>query len=143
MPDTHVLSALKEKRARLAGELKAAQLRVIALKVELGSVDNCLRIFGSDVDPHDIAPKVTNGKNPANLPKGAGTRMALTILRETGEALTTQELAAFILQRYGKPLETVSLKQLTSSIQGNFSRRSGKVVEFVRDAYSAKWQLKP
>ncbi len=142
MAETHVLSALKEKRARLAGELKAAKLRVIALQTDLGSVDNCLRIFRSDVDPHEIAPKVTTGKNPAKLPKGAGTRMALTILRETGQALTTQELAACILQRYGKPLEALALKRLTSSIQGNFSRRPDKAVEFCRDTYPGKWRLK-
>jgi len=48
MADTHVLSALKEKRGRLAGELQVTRLRAIALQVELGSVDNCLRITGPD-----------------------------------------------------------------------------------------------
>jgi len=72
MADSHVVSALKEKRARLAGELEALKLRVTAVTVELGSVDNCLRIFRSDVDPATIAPKVSFAKSA--LPKGAGTR---------------------------------------------------------------------
>jgi hypothetical protein len=141
MAETHVLSALKEKRARLMGELKTAELRVAALKADLTSVGHCLRIFGSDVEPEDIAAKVTLGKNSANLPKGAGTRLALTILRETGQALTTQELAACILQRYGRPLEALSLKRLTSTIQANFCRRPDKIVEFDRSTYPGKWRL--
>ena len=44
MAETHVLSALKEKRARLAGELEACKLRVTALTVELGSVIEPLRL---------------------------------------------------------------------------------------------------
>ncbi len=141
MAEPHVLSALKEKRARLAGELKTTELRVAALKADLTSVDNCLRIFGSDVEPEDIAAKVTFGKNPANLPKGAGTRMALTILRETGEALTTQELAACILQRCDRPLEALSLKRLVSTIHSNFCTRRDGIVEFDRSEYPGRWRL--
>lgn len=142
MAETHVLSALKEKRARLAGELKAAQLRVCALRVDLGAVDQCLAIFGSDVQPDAIEPKITNGKSPAPLPKGAGTRTALEILRETGEPMSTPELAASVLQRWGRPLEPRMLKMMVTAIQGNFSRRRDGIVEFDRSTYPGKWRLR-
>ena len=141
MAESHVLSALKEKRARLAGELKAAQWRVIALRIDLGSVDECLRIFASDVDPKAIVPKVTFGKSPAGLPKGAGTRTALEILRETGTALSSQELAACVLQRHGRPLEARPLRMMVAAIHGNFSRRGDGIVEFDRSTYPGKWRL--
>jgi len=141
MAESHVLSALKEKRARLAGDLHAAKLRVTALTVELGSVDNCLRIFGSDVDPATIPAKVTNGKNPTGLPKGAGTRTALDILRECGEPMSSQELAACILERFGKPMTAKALDMLVKTIHGNFSRRRDGIVEFCRDTYPGKWRL--
>jgi len=139
MAETHVLSALKEKRARLAGELKAAELRVTALRADLTSVDNCLRIFGTDIEPDAIPAKVTFAAS--QLPKGAGTRLALTILGETGQALTTQELAACILQRYGRPLEALSPKRLVSTIHSNFCTRRDGIVEFDRSTYPGKWQL--
>ncbi len=139
--DPHVLSALKEKRARLAGELQEAQLRVVALKADLESVDACLRIFHSDVPPEAIPAKVTFGKSPSGLPKGAGTRTALEILRETGEPMSTPELAACILQRYGRPLEQRALLMLVKAIQGNFSRRRDGIVEFTRDTYPGRWRL--
>jgi hypothetical protein len=141
MAESHVLSALKEKRARLAGEFQAARLRVIALRIDLASVDDCLRIFGSDIDPATIPAKATFGKNPSGLPKGAGTRTALDILRETGEAMSSQELAACILQRFGKPLTATALLMLTKTIHSNFSRRADGIVEFDRSTYPGRWRL--
>jgi hypothetical protein len=141
MADSHVIAALKEKRARLAAELKSSQLRVCALRVDLGSVDNCLRIFGLEIDPNTIEPKVTFGKSPAGLPKGAGTRTALTILRETGVPMTAQELAASILQRHGRPLEARALLMMVKAIHSNFSRRRDGIVEFTRDTYPGKWRI--
>lgn len=142
MAESHVLSALKEKRARLAGELRKAQLHVIALRTDLGSVDNCLRLFDANLDPTTIPEKATVARDPAWLPKGAGTRTALTILRETGEAMTSQELAACILQRYGRPIEEDSLKKLVSTLHSNFCRRRDGIVEFDRETYPGKWRLK-
>jgi len=139
--DPHVLAALKEKRARLAGELKEAEVRVVALRADLASVDACLRIFNSDIDPNTIKPKPTNAKSSAGLPHGAGTRTALEILRETGEPMTTPELAACVLQRYGRPLEARALDMMVKCIQGNFSRRTDGIVEFTRDTYPGKWRL--
>jgi hypothetical protein len=139
--EPHVLSALKDKRARVAGELEQAKLRVVALTNDLANVDGCLRIFHSDIDPEAIPAKVTLGTSPVGLPKGAGTRTALAILRETGEAMSTPELAACVLQRYGRPLEARALTMLVKSIQGNFSRHKKWLVEFDRDSYPGKWRL--
>ena len=141
MIEPAILTALKDKRGRLAYDLKEAELRVIALRADLSSVDACLRIFGSDIDPKTIKVKATFGKTPAGLPKGAGTRTALEILRETGEPMSTPELAACILQRFGRPLEQRSLLMLVKAIQSNFSRRRDGIVEFTRDAYPGRWRL--
>lgn len=140
MIESAVLTALKDKRARLAYDLKEAELRVVALRTDLASVDNCLRIFGSGIDPETIRAKITQGNHPPIFLK-ARTRTALEILRETGQPMSIPELAACILQRFGKPLEERSLSLLVKTIQGNFSRRTDGIVEFVRDSYPGKWRL--
>ena len=87
--EKHVVHALMERRARLAGELRAKQAEVLSLRRALASVDLCIRMFKADYQPSAApAPKVTLARNPANLPKGAGYRKALEILRETGQPLT-------------------------------------------------------
>lgn len=142
MAEAHVLSALKEKRARLAGELHAAQLRVIALRADLGSVDNCLKIFDMDFDPNTIQPKKTVDRVHLWLPKGAGTRTALEILRETGEPMTSQELAACILQRFNRPIEERALLRIVRTIHANFCRRKDGIIYFDRSERPGKWRLR-
>ena len=89
MAEKHVVSALMERRARLAGELRSKQAEVLHLKRALASLDDlCIGMFKADYRPESIVPKVTFGKNPAGLPKGAGYRKALEILRQTGQAFT-------------------------------------------------------
>lgn len=106
-------------RPRLAGALHAAKLY-----------------------PNDIEPNVTVLRDPTWLPKGAGMRAALTILRETGEAMTSRELAACILQRYGRPIEEGALNKLVSTLHSNFCRRRNGIVEFARNICPEKWRLK-
>jgi len=74
--DPHVISALKDKLARLKGELETGHLRMVALRVEIASVETCLRIFRCEVDPATIQPKIT--LTQSQLPKGAGTRRRST-----------------------------------------------------------------
>lgn len=137
--DPHVISALKEKLARLKGELDTVHLRMLGLRVEIGSVETCLRLFNSEVDPASIPAKATFA--PSQLPKGMASRTALDILRETGQPLTCPELAACVLQRLEKPLTAKALHQLVSTIHGNFSRRTDGIVEFTRETYPGKWRL--
>ena len=141
MAEAHVVFALREKRARLAGELDRAQILIIRLKNEIASVDCCLKMFKPDYDPKDIMPKVTFSKGPAGLHKGVGSRTALEILRETRRPMSSQELAAGVLQRHERPLERKSLDMLVKTIHGNFSRRKDGIVEFDRGTYPGKWRL--
>ena len=141
MGERPVVSALTEKRARVAGELKSAQLRVILLKNDLAHIDACLGMFKADYDPKTVEPKTTFGKNPAGVPKGAGSRGAMDILRETGEALSAQELARRILQRLGKPTEAKALDMLAKTIHSSFTRQKNPVARFDRSTYPGKWSL--
>ena len=56
--------------------------------------------------------------------------------------MSSQELAACVLQRHGRPLEPRSLEMMVKAIHGNFSRRKdGLAIEFTRDTYPGKWRL--
>ncbi len=56
MAESHVISALKRKRARIAGELAQSEKRCEAMRLHLVSLDHSLRLFGYDGDPADIKP---------------------------------------------------------------------------------------
>lgn len=141
MAETHVVHALKDKRARLAEELDKAKLRVMRLQADLAAVDACLKMFKPGCDPEAIQAKVTFGKNPAGVPKGAGGRLALDVLRETGQAFDCQELARRVLVRLGKEPTPEALRMLGVTIHSTFSRTKRAPVVYDRSTYPGKWRL--
>jgi hypothetical protein len=144
MAEKHVVHALMERRARLAGELRAKQAEVLQLRRALASVDICVRMFKAEYQPKAIPAKVTLGRNPANLPKGAGYRAALTILRETGMAFTAAELASLALERLGKVPSEPAISMLAKTIHSSFSRQKNPVVTYDRSStWPGKWRLLP
>jgi len=143
MAETHVVSALVERRARVAGELRKMQLRVMALRADLSAIDACLRMFKEDYQPQAIEPKPTLEKNPAGLPKGTGSRKALEILRMTGESLTGPELARRILISMDRETTDKAVDMLAKTIHSSFSRQRRPVVEYDRNTWPGKWRLLP
>lgn len=57
MTETHVVSALRAKRAELGGEVRKIERTLHRLKVMLQSIDNTIRVFQPDLDPATIEPK--------------------------------------------------------------------------------------
>lgn len=141
MPELHVISALKLKRARLKGEISAKHVELNRLKDDLLKLDAVIRMFNADIDPETIPEKVTNKKNPLGLPKGTGSRDALDVLRQCGEPLTSQEIARRVLDRFGKEYDERALDLLTKTIHSTLYRMKGGVVRFDRETYPGKWEL--
>lgn len=141
MAEKHVVTALIEKRARVAGQLRSAQLYVMRLKGDLAAIDGCLRMFKSELDPSTIPAKVTNAKSPARLPKGVGTRKALDILRTTGEALSSEELARRVLILMNRDTDDESVLMLQKTIHSSFSRQKNPVVAYDRGTWPGKWRI--
>lgn len=141
MAETHVVSALIEKRARVSGTLVTAQLHVMKIKADLAHIDAVISMFKADYDPTTVDPKTTLKKSPADLPKGAGSRGALDILRETGEALSCPELARRILERMGKEPEPQAVLMLAKTIHSSFARQKNRIVQFDRTTFPGTWRL--
>ncbi len=141
MGDTYAISALLDKRARKLGEIRANKFQGMRLRMELAQIDAVLRMFKSPEELPVVAPKATFGRSQAGLGKGVGTRVALTILRETGEAMTAEELATAVLLREGKEPDRRSVLMLQKSLHSSFSRQKKPVVTYDRGTWPGKWRL--
>ena len=141
MAETHVISALVDKRARLDGEIKARRFQIMRLEIELAHVDAVIKMFSPSYDIDKIATKRSFSKNPAGVPKGAGGRYALTILREAGEPLTAGEMAERVLERLKKPATHEARKMLATTITSTLSRRKDGAVVYDQSIYPGKWRL--
>jgi hypothetical protein len=54
MADPHVISALRQKRAELSGELIAAEKHILQLRDDISSLDRTIRVFDPTAEPHTI-----------------------------------------------------------------------------------------
>jgi hypothetical protein len=99
MTESHVVSALKAKRAELAGRIEATQRTMQELVIDLDHIDASLRIFDPDIDLTDIRPKLIPAAHRAF--RGEVTRIILDALRTAPGPLTTHDLAIEVLKQRG------------------------------------------
>ncbi|GMN12893.1 hypothetical protein MTsPCn7_06690 [Altererythrobacter sp. MTPC7] len=143
MAETHVISALVDKRARIDGEIQARRYQITRLELELAHIDAVIRMFRPSYDIAKIATKRTIKRSKAGTVRGSGTREAVTILRESGKALTTRQISERILEKRGEPYCRDTVAKLGVNIHGSLSRRTDGAI--VRDAsvYPARWSIAP
>lgn len=141
MADTHVISALTNKRARLDGEIKARRYQITRLEMELAHVDAVIRMFRPNYDISKIATKRTIERSGAGTVRGSGTREALTILREAAQPLTSREIAMRILDRRGATYCEKTCERLANNIHGGLSRRKDGAVKLDASVYPGRWAV--
>jgi hypothetical protein len=100
MPESHVMSALKAKRARLAGEIIQAQEIVAQRTQELLTIDSAILLFSPDCNPDMIAPiRPTN--HGLFFQYRELTRLAVGILRDAGKPMTLPMITQRLMEIKG------------------------------------------
>lgn len=99
MENAHAISALKRKRAELAGDLIGLEKQRRAVCQRIAHVDATLRLFGFQGDPKDIPARVT--QRPRMFRRGHLQRMVYAALRESGGQIRTGDIARTIIAQMG------------------------------------------
>jgi hypothetical protein len=134
MADPHVISALRQKRAKLSGELMTAEKRVLQLREDIASLDRTIRVFDPNAEPHTIRP-VLRRKKPTLIPRGQCSRAVLDMLRHAHEPMTAREIAAQLAARYQIDVSnTDAMKALIAKVRNTLARQKGLASEMRGDA---------
>lgn len=141
MADTHVVSGLVNKRARIDGEIKMRRYQITRLEMELAHLDAVIKMFRPNYDLSKIATKRAVSRSKAGTARGSGTREALTILRESGEALTTRQIAERIIKKRDEPYCADTVAKIGVNIHASLSRRTDGAVKRDASVYPAKWVM--
>ena len=97
MAEPLVVSALKTKRAELAGEIELTARKLQQLRAALYSLDDTLCLFDPDAVPEAIKAKVWRPKADWAL-RGEHARRVLGVLRRAnGQALTTRAITLQVM----------------------------------------------
>jgi hypothetical protein len=57
MAETHVISALRAKRAEISGYIHDLEKKVKRMRANLAHIDATIRVFAPDLNPDSIPPK--------------------------------------------------------------------------------------
>jgi hypothetical protein len=102
MAERHVIGALRDKRAELAGILRQLEQQLAQQRVNLAHLDATMRLFDPQIRPSDIRPRQQRARNAWFHP-GECLRLIYDELREAAQPATTRELAERIMRRKGMP----------------------------------------
>ena len=138
MVTTHAITALRDKRGELAGQIDALQDQLRQAFIDMDHIDATLRMFQPDIELDEIKPKPLPPRHRAF--KGQVTRSILAMLRKEGpmdaKAITLRLMAERELsvndsglqkamhKRIGAALRNLRERTLVTSEQG----RSGLLV---------------
>src|ERR1700751_4028255 len=102
MADPNVISALREKRALVAGLIEKLELKLEQHRADLTHIDGVLRLFQPDRDPGEIKPKRTYVRRTRYFGRNELSRLVMDALRAADGALQmTEEIAGRVIDAKG------------------------------------------
>ncbi len=109
MAQSPVIHALRDKRARLAGEIAALERRTNQVRADLVHVDVTLRLFGAD--PDGIAPISPAPRRSPHFPNGGIRQTCLSAFRIAGgKPLSAHDIAEGVMRGMGLSMDDLALR---------------------------------
>ena len=134
MGSTYVISGLRQKRARLAGEIAHARKVIAQRSEELAAVDTVLRLFSPDCNP-DMIPPIKPASHGLFFRYRELGRICIDVLREARGPVMLERIVAVAMEVKGLPNDTRLRKHVADTARGALGRmeRRGLVRRVVRE----------
>ena len=140
MAETHVIGALRHKRAELAGMLRQLEQQLVQQRANLTHVDATMRLFDPDIRPNDIRPKLPRERN-AWFRQGECLRLIYDELREATQPVTTRELAERIMRLKAIPPADDQRRERVQKTLLASLNRAKQTIARVEIAGVVRWRL--
>jgi hypothetical protein len=140
MTETHVVSALRVKRAEISGYIHDLEKRVKTWRARLAHIDATIKIFSPETDPEAIPPRRTYRRS-GYFRKGELARLCLDELRKAdGQPITTAAIVDGIIKAKGLPDYPALAVTLTERVLSYLRvKRKAGVVTKTGTSRNAKW----
>jgi hypothetical protein len=100
MADPHVISALRSKRAEVAGLIFDLERQIAQHRADLVHLDGVLRLYQPERDPTEIKPKRSMHRN-RYFARGELSRLCLEAFRDAPAPLSFVDIIAAIIAAKG------------------------------------------
>jgi hypothetical protein len=140
MGELHVIGALRNKRAELAGTLRQLEQQLVQQRANLTHLDATLRLFDPTIQPKDIRPKRSRACNAWFRP-GECLRLIYDELREATQPVTTRELAERIMRVKAMPVADNNRRELVQKTLLASLNRAKETIARIEIAGVVSWRL--
>ena len=140
MAQSHIIGALSNKRAELAGIVRQLEQQLVRQRANLAHLDATMRLFDAEIQPKDIRPKQQRTRNAWFRP-GECLRLIYDELREAAQPMTTRELAERIMRRKAMPAADDQHRELVQKTLLGSLNRAKQTIARVETAGVVRWQL--
>jgi hypothetical protein len=139
----YALAALKDRRARVAGEIFALKKQIAAKLAQMAHLDATLVMFDPDMHPSAIRPKrVTAYQRVPLFGHGELGRVILDVLREAkGTPLAGHEIAARVMVRLNQPAVGKMAMTARTRCGLRYLAKNKRGVVKIGDKQNARWTL--
>lgn len=111
MAEPHVIGALRNKRAELAGVVSQLERQLSRQQADLTHLDATLRLFDPTIRVTEIRPRRQYMRNTW-FRHGECLRLIYDVLREAGQPVTTRDLTERIMQIKAIPAAEARIRDL-------------------------------
>ena len=143
MAETHVISALTNKRAEVSGEIKHYENLLKKSKLSLQSIDQTIHLFDESYDLRTIKAKRVHKER--YFKTGEAKVLILDMLRTATESLSTNDISKKIAfeRGFGKD-ENFDANRFQKIIFASLERcENNRLIERVgKEGLSILWQIK-
>ena len=142
MAETHVVSALRAKRAEVSGYIHDLEKKVKTWRARLAHIDATIKIFSPETDPEAIPPRRTYRRS-GYFKKGELARLCLDEMRKAdGQPITTATIVAGLIKAKGLPNDPALAVVLTERVLTYLRvKRKARAVIKTGTSRDAKWGL--
>lgn len=141
MAEPHVVAALKDKRAELAGIIADLEKRISGHRAGLVHLDATLRMFAPDTEAAGIRPTAVRRRN-AWFGKGECARLVCGILRTAVRPMTSREIAEALMAGRGlDPADHRSRELIQKTAHAVLKRAVRSVVAVTTDGQALAWRV--
>ena len=142
MRSLFAISALRHKRARLSGEIEAAERALAKQRANLALIDGTLRLFHPDADPEHITP-IRPIARCVLFRHGEQSRLVREALLDAGAPISTQLVTEYVMRAKGVDMSDIPFRaDIREQVRMALRRLEAKgAVRKITVAPEAWWEL--
>jgi hypothetical protein len=140
MVELHVMSALRNKRAEMAGTVVQLEQQLVRQRADLSHLDATMRLFDPDIRPNEIRPRQRRARSTW-FRHGECLRLIYDELRDAPQPMTTRALGERIMRVRAIPAADDRSRDLVQKTLLGSLDRAKQTIARIETAGVVSWRL--